>query len=160
MVLIRISWSGAFGKECLAGPNAKCEKIISDFWAIEADVSTNCYPGGELDVINKGRDFCMNFVNEKTCPSYTNWGIVEALDTLSPPQLDSASFFGDNFTIIVSQPMVNGRADGAAFLNNDVLDSTHDYCVYPISDYIFKETDGCRDIWRFGIIIIEILNTK
>jgi len=47
--------------------------------------------------------------------------------------------------------MVNGRADGAAYLNDINLNSSHPYCVYPISEYIFKEVDGCKDIWRFSI---------
>jgi len=48
--------------------------------------------------------------------------------------------------------MVDGRADGAVFLNSD-NDSILPYpdCIYPMSSYIKKMVDGCKDVWRFQI---------
>jgi len=52
----------------------------------------------------------------------------------------------------VSQPFVDGRADGALFLNLDndtILPLTH--CYYPRSKFIHKLVDGCRDVWLIQI---------
>jgi len=51
--------------------------------------------------------------------------------------------------IKVSQPMVDGRADGALWLNFDNDTQTNLDCIYPASPYIFKEVEGCNDIWSF-----------
>jgi len=67
--------------------------------------------------------------------------------------MDSAFFEDQKLVIYVSQPFVDGRADGAVFLNSDNVDATtaNVDCYYPRSNYIAKLVEDCRDIWRFAV---------
>jgi hypothetical protein len=67
--------------------------------------------------------------------------------------MDSAFFENQKIKMQVSQPFVDGRADGALWLNYDdaTIDPVLSDCVYPVSQYITKEVDGCRDVWSFAI---------
>jgi len=140
-------WSGAYGTNCEMGYQANCKNVIHNFWNPTTYSIDNCYLS-DLDSDNNNRDFCMDWTNHPTCDS---WGVVKPLNTLNPPKMDSASFDGGNLSISISQSMVNGRADGAVYLNDLNLNSSHPYCIYPLSDYIQKSVDGCKDIWDFSL---------
>jgi len=142
-------WSGAFGPTCEMGPESvTCGTLIQNPW--DSSNSTlsldNSYPKN-LDS-QPDRDFCMDISNHPSCSS---WGIVQPLRTLNPPRLESANFLNNNLNILISQPMVNGRADIEVFLNDDKLFSTFPICSYPNSDFILKQVTGCNDVWNFSI---------
>jgi len=152
-------WSGAFGSNCEMGDSVTCQKIISNPWSnvnSSSNLLSNSYQN--LDSQDSSRDFCMNINNHPSCPSYSSWGVVQPLSTMNPPRLDSATFHLNTFNILISQPMVNGRADGAVFLNDINSFQSSPFCVYPLSQYIFKQVDGCRDVWNFSLPWDQAIN--
>jgi len=151
-------WSGAFGRQCTMGnalpgtsvfPNP--ESVITDAWSATVPEIQDMYFHLDYNLM-AGRSFYRNFTNHPTCPDLNNWEKVQDLSTGGVVSLDSASFSDIGLKIQVSQPFVDGRADGALFLNADdeeivpLID-----CYYPRSAYINKSVDVCRDIWTFQI---------
>jgi len=144
-------WSGAYGTTCEMGlEQVTCGTVINNPW----DNSNNSSSGLSLSYLNldsqPDRDFCMDISGSPSCP-LSSWGQVLPLSTHNPPTLDSATFQNNSLNILISQPMVNGRADGAVFLNSEKLYSQFPFCSYPLSEYIFKQVDGCKDQWNFSI---------
>jgi fibro-slime domain-containing protein len=140
-------WSGAWGRHCIMD-KAVPKTQIRNPWK-PTDRLQLIYPN--LDISMYSKSFWRDFSNHPTCPDIKNWGIVQDLKTLSPPQLDDAHFNNQRLNIWVSQPVVNGRADGTCFLNLPLLNMSNPDCTYPISSYIAKQVDRCRDVWHFDI---------
>jgi hypothetical protein len=136
-------------------PGTETDPIVSqvdDAWDATVPQITDpgVYVGLDLALM-AGKPFHRNFSNHPTCPNLANWQKVYDLETGGVVQLDSAGFEGQNLVMYASQPFVDGRADGAVFLNSDNFPLTKPECVYPRSKYIFKLVAACRDIWKFQI---------
>jgi len=140
-------WSGAWGRHCVMD-NAKPTTEFKNAWEQKA-ITQSIYPNLDSKMFTKS--FWKNFQNHPTCPDLNNWATTEDLKTKAPPQLDDAHFENQRLNIWVSQPFVNGRADGTSFLNNANLNASNPSCTYPISTYISKQVDKCRDVWHFDI---------
>jgi hypothetical protein len=128
--------------------NARPKIEIRNPWQ-QKEITQSIYPN--LDSAMFTKSFWKNFENHPTCPDLNTWASIEDLKTKAPPKLDDAHFENQRLNIWVSQPFVNGRADGTCFLNNANMNSTNPSCTYPISTYISKQVDKCRDVWHFDI---------
>jgi fibro-slime domain-containing protein len=153
-------WSGAWGLSCTMGgaqpgnrTDPEPESVITDAWdPLTPQLDINYLFLDKTTMDNK--NFYRNFTGHPTCK--TVWpGKVYDLETTSPLSLDSAFFADQKLTMYVSQQFVDGRADGAVFLNYDDAamwqNTTTKACVYPISPYITKEVRQCTDVWKFSI---------
>jgi hypothetical protein len=126
------------------------ESRINNAWASTVPQITSNYYKLDFSLM-AGRQFLRNFTGHPTCPA-SQWQKVFDLVTGGVVSLDSAFFEEQHLTMFVSQPFVDGRADGAVFLNEDndkIL--RHIDCYYPRSIYISKQVDKCRDQWKFRI---------
>jgi hypothetical protein len=145
-------WSGAWGLSCTMGnatPGEDSESIIPDAWNKNIPEIENVYYKLDYDLM-ANKSFRRNFQNHPTCPDPSSWKKIEEETGLV--SLDSTYFDGQDLAMFVSQPFVDGRADGALFLNSDndsILPLVH--CYYPRSVYIHKLVEGCRDVWLIKI---------
>jgi len=76
------------------------------------------------------------------------------LATKAPPVMEYAKFDGSRLKIKVSQPFIVGRAESVVFINRDMNDPIKNglpHCVYPISSFIHKEVEYCRDIFSIDM---------
>jgi hypothetical protein len=142
-------WSGAWGRSCTMdtatpasnNPNAWDQNIPNIKSIYQYD----------LDAANYVKPFYYDWANHPTCPILANWGTVNATVTKDIPTLNKAFFKDARLNIYVSQHMVNARADGVAFLNDNTLNKTNPQCTYPISNDISKQVVNCTDVWYFNI---------
>jgi len=147
-------WSGAYGLTCTMGeaiPGSGEESTIQNAWSHDIPEIDNVYKELDFDVM-QGKSFKRNFTGHPTCSDEGQWEKVLNDETGGVVNLDSVAFDGQDLTMYVSQPFVDGRADGALFLNDDsenLFPLIH--CYYPRSVYIHKLVDGCRDIWLIKI---------
>jgi fibro-slime domain-containing protein len=142
-------WSGAFGRSC-GMDTATPANSIANAWASSVPDIAGIYTN-DLDSANGVRSFFYDWANHPTCPTLSNWGAPSDLITKDIPNLDAAFFQNSRLNIQVSQHMVNLRADGVAFLNDNKLNKTNPQCTYPISNDISKQVVVCTDVWYFNI---------
>jgi fibro-slime domain-containing protein len=146
-------WSGAYGLTCTMGealPGSGELSVIQNAWDHNVPEIDNVYKGLDFDLM-QGKSFYRNFTGHPTCVE-GQWEKVLNDETGGVVNLDSVNFDGQDLTMYVSQPFVDGRADGALFLNDDsdsIFPLVH--CYYPRSVYISKLVDGCRDVWLIKI---------
>jgi hypothetical protein len=149
-------WSGASGLNCTMG-SAKVGKdsvygsIINNAFSSDVRNIADMYYKIDFDMM-LGKSFLRNFTGHPSCPD-GSWLKVQPLETNGVPLLESASFSNGSLNLVVSQDMVDGRADGAVFLNDDDIETTQmDVdCYYPRSGYIEKSVEECRDVWTFSV---------
>jgi len=132
-----------------ADPNDPLAIILNAFDTTVPKIDQQYYQLDHTRML--GRSYMRNFTKHPTC-NITNK--VQPLATDYPVGLETAFFEDQKLKIIASQAIVDGRADGLLMLNYDddrMLSGGNTSCVYPLSSYITKEVDGCKDIWRIEI---------
>jgi len=132
-------WSGAFGKECSMG-NALSQKIIPQPWKEIKNENYLNLDLNEMADIHFEKDWsghvCAQFIE------------VTPLETVAPPVIESASFSGNKLDMRISHSMANGRAETIVYLN---AGHENEHCIYPLSNYISKEVEECKDVWHFEL---------